>query len=448
MPIDYSIAFDGMFQDQMIDTSVSDRKVTEYQCDESVTSTQTNYKITIRDTDSFVHLSEGHLKVKLHVENADGTPATLSDNIALENNGVNLFEKTEFRLGDQKVDSLDYAGLTSLITQLSENDVDWTDSNGQVQMWVPDSNSTADSVKYVVDDTTAAVESESATYNEGYHRRLKATAKAVGRKDVTMLIPLRKMFPLLESHRHPFKGIRSSIHLWKNSDKNTLTRTGGSGDAKLIIDDISLFVPVLQPSLAKSVELDTQFAKGTPIPVQWDRQETIVSTAFANNASANTYRLTTTSEKPERIFVGFQLSDRLNDDQTKLSQVFDNLDVEYLHSRINSTQFPSEQYTPEWSTGDYVREYVDFTEARGTVLDATNGSSIPFDKYASVYPLYCIDCTKMPDSVWSPGSTADITLRFKLRTQPGASYHLVAVTESKARVELKPMSSERVTLVQ
>lgn len=447
MPIDYSIAYDGMFSDQMVDTSVSERKIMEYNCDEAVTSNQTNYKITIRDTDSWVQLSEAQIKVKLHVVNSDNTASETSDNVALENNGVNLFEKTELRLGDTKVDSLDYAGLASLITQLAENDHDWTTQGGEAQLWIPDTNSTVNSSKYVTDSITSAVESDNPNYNSGYAKRLAKTTKASGQEYVCIMIPLRKMFPLLESHRHPFKGVRTSIHLTKNNDKNTLTRTGGSGDAKCVIDDISLFVPVLTPSLAKGVELDTAFASGKKIPIQWNRQECIVSTAFNANSAINNYRLTTISEKPQRVFIGFQLSTRLNSDQTQLSQIFDNLDLESLSLRVNNTQFPHEQYQPDWTTHDYTREYLDFTESRGTVLDFTNGSSLTYDKFESVYPVYCIDTTKLPESVFSPGSTADIVVRFKLRSNPSGTFHMVAVIESEAKVELQPLSSDRVQVV-
>lgn len=450
MSINISTQYDGIFSPPIVDNSLDEYKYTEYQCDEAVTSTQNNYKITIRDVDSWVALHQGFLKVKCHVTNPGGDfPDSITEDCALENNAVNFFERTELRLGDQKVDQLEYAGLTSLIKGLSDISGDWKDSNGETMLWVPDDNDEIDYEEFV---TTAdeGFTSRNADFNAGYARRRDITLNATAntKKINTFMIPLRKLFPLLNNFRHPVKGIRSSISLWKNNDVNVISRlgtAGGSNDMKFIIDDMSVFVPVLVPTLEKGVELDTKFASGMTIPIDWNRCETIVSTPFTANSSAQNYRLATLSERPVRIWVGLQTVNRLNHtDQRTISQVFDNLDLEYLHAKINSSQYPEEQYNPNWEDDDYVREYLDFT--KGANFDLTTGSSVPFKQYSTTYPVYCIDCSAMPESVFSRGSNADIVLKFKLRSTPSSAYHLVAVIESEAHLDLQPISSDRVKI--
>lgn len=450
MSISISQQYDGLFSPPIMDNSLDEYKYVEYQADQAVTSSDTNYKITIRDNDSWVALHQGYLKVKVHVEKQDGTfPVAGTDTVAIENNICNVFERAELRLGDTKVDQMEYVGLTSLIKSLPNISLDWKESNGGSILWYPDNGAVVNGTEF----TTTAGEGFTARqsdYNDGFKARQDVTlASTAVQKTNCFMIPLRMLFPLLNDFRHPVKGIRSSIHFWKNNDVNSLCRTGTAGSAndyKLLIDDLSLFVPALVPTLAKGVELDTKFAQGMTIPIDWNRCESILSTPFTANTSAQNYRLATLAEKPTRIHIGFQLVARQNGaDQKTISQVFDNLDLEYINVKINSKQYPDEQFAPDFDTNDYVREYLEFTAKNN--FDLTTGNSVPYEKWETTYPIYSIDCENIPESVFSVGSTADIVVRFKLRSSPATQYHMVAVVESEAHVDLNPVSAERVKLV-
>jgi len=452
MSINISQQYDGLFVPPIQDNSMDEYKYIKHLADEAITTTATNYKITIRDVDSWHNLSQGFVEVKCHATLSNGVdfPNNITDDLALENNACNLFERTELRFGDQKVDQTEYTGLTTLIKGLKDNSKGWEQSIGESMNWIPDTNNT---INYEEFNTTAdeGFTSRNDNYNEGYNKRRNNTLAAVGanKKVNTFLIPLRKLFPILADFRNPVKGIRTSVHLWRNKDVNILVRNGVSGSAndfKLQITDLNLWVPTIVPTLEKSVELDTKFAKGMTIPINWDRCETIVSTPFSANSSAQSYRLATLSEKPVRIYVGFQRTFRLNHtDQTTTSMIFDNLNLEYLSAKINSKTYPEEIYNPEWNEENYTREYLDFV---GDSLDLSTGTSLSFNTYKNVYPLYQIDCSSMPESVFNASSTADIVLKFKLRSTPTNNYHLVAIIESEASLQLQPVSADRVKLEQ
>lgn len=445
--ISISKQWDGLFSNPIVDDSLDEYRYVIYNADEAVTSTQTNFKLTVRDLDSWVGLHEGYVKLKCHVTDQAGAfPDTTSENCAIENNIANVFTKSELRIGDTKIDSLDYLGLSSMVKLLPEASPDWIQSNGETMLYVPDNSNNIDDDEFDATDSSV----RNTTYNPGYARRKEITlSTAVNTKKInTFMIPLRHLFPILNDFRHPIKGVRQSVHLWKNEDVNIFSRTGSAGSAndfKLVIDDISLLVPVLVPTLQKSIDLDSRFASGQVIPIDFNRMETVISTPFSPNTSAQTYRLASLSERPVRVWIAFQNSNRLNNsDQTTMSQVFDFLDLESLHIRCNSYQYPQEAYNPDWASNDYTREYNDFTKFSN--FDLTTGNSVPYKDYKNAYPIYCIDMSAMPESVFSQGSTADLVVRFKLRSSPPSTYHLCAFIESEAHIDLTPISTDRVKI--
>ena len=158
------------------------------------------------------------------------------------------------------------------------------------------------------------------------------------------------------------------------------------------------------------------------------------------------------SSKPVRAYVAFQSSDRLaHTDQTTNSLIFDNVNLEHIHMRLNGKQVPDLQYEPDFTplTDDYVREFTSLIQMNDKqVFDSQAGGSINYADYKTLYPIFAFDFSAQDASLFERGSTADVEVRWKTRTTPAKDYHVVVVLQSEAALEFHPIAENRVRVVQ
>lgn len=449
--------FDGIFDKPITDNSIEKFEYVAVVPSETINKSMNNFTITHRDVDSWSHFAESFLKVTVRLEDASGgviDGATTDGHCALQNGVTNLFEKVELKFDNVKADTLEYPGFANQMKGLLKYSDDYKRSTGSSAMWYPDTSLGGTETKqYEVSgsDVNTLIVNDEPEYNTGFAvRKANSVSSGNEHKNITLMIPLRDLVPMCENWTSPLRGSRCSLHLIKNAKEKMVHRgPSTSTDIDVNILDLKWFIPLVSPSIEKQLSLEKSFNAGAVIPVTWDKTDTFISSTQKASTNTQTYRVGSMSSKPVRAFVAFQKADRLGA-QTENSLIFDHMDLEHIHMRLNSRQFPQEQYEPVFTDGDedYVREYTSLLTHDKQIFDPQSGSGISYSDYKNLYPIHYFDFSAQDSSLFDRGTTADIEIRWKLRTTPPGDYHLVIVLESEAGVEFHPIAENRVRLVQ
>ena len=107
------------------DTPLIDESIEEYEYYEykPITGTSLNnggdIRISMESQDVFAHCSERFLTFEGRLTKADGTPYANADEVALTNNAImHLFNRIEYHLSNQLVESLNYPGQATTMLGL------------------------------------------------------------------------------------------------------------------------------------------------------------------------------------------------------------------------------------------------------------------------------------------------------------------------------------------
>ena len=104
------------------------------------------------------------------------------------------------------------------------------------------------------------------------------------------------------------------------------------------------------------------------------------------------------------------------------SVIFDHMNLERAQVRINSVQFPKEEFEADFSdtANDYQRLFHSFLQAGMKLLDADTGSQVNYVDFKALYPILHFDVSHHEDNLYATSTTADIEVRLQLRTPPTA----------------------------
>ena len=165
----------------------------------------------------------------LNVTKADGTAFWADDVIALTSDASAMPQKLTIKSNGR--DFFNISGLNYYMTKtnLLEYTNEYAKSAGQMSFFYPNKIRSIDITKYTVDATSKAVESDNATYNENYHKRMIMTKAG----EIHCVIELKncEFFASLNDQILPLSN--SDIKLTVESDDVLLYRKIGLVLAKL-----------------------------------------------------------------------------------------------------------------------------------------------------------------------------------------------------------------------
>ena len=135
---------------QFTDTPIIDESIeeNEYHGYEPITGTSLNnsgdVRISIESQDVFTHPSESYLIFEGRLTKADGTLYVNADEVALTNNAIeHLFNRIEYHLSNQLIESLNYPGQATTMLGLLKYPDDFSKSQGLNQLCYKDTATTA-----------------------------------------------------------------------------------------------------------------------------------------------------------------------------------------------------------------------------------------------------------------------------------------------------------------
>lgn len=441
-----STQFDNLFTTPLEDRSVEKYEYRELVPDESLSESTKQYQITNRDADGWYNYGESFLKLTVKVTAAD------IDVVAMQNCAAALFERVELKADNTRIDIKEYPGLSGQIMGLIKNSDDYRRTTGSTQMWSPDTSVGAGSDKYNEIGDGGGTPTESTDYNEGWvTRHAYMTNKGVDNKtaDVHLMVPVKDLLAICDGWESPLKGIKMSLHLTKNKVENVLhAQVGAGADPKVTITKMAWWIPTVTPSIPKMLELEQEFNRGTPIPVHFNKQDVIKTSPFDASTAHETFRVASLSTKPVKAFVAFQLTSRQDNLITTNSQVFDHLDMESVYLKLNGQKYPEEPFTPDFTSGDYTREFTALLSNDGCIFEADGCGTVNYQNYKSLYPIYSFDMSSQAAGLFDRTSVADLSLHWKRRSKTtNDSYHAVIVLITEGEVLFNPISESRVRVL-
>jgi hypothetical protein len=425
-----------LFSSAIEDNSVANKQWTEILPDQQVSNSITTYDINTRNSDTWYQLADSYLEIRGNlVVASNSNPITfnaLADAavVALTNNAAaNFFSRASLSFNGVSVEDVNYVGVSSLITGLSEYSQDHLDSHGSSMMFIPDD-----------------IDVASFTTNPSLKTRKNYSNSAGAPKQTVFFLPLKHIFGFCKHNQKAIRGLRTSLRLQVSDVNDMIFKGAATADVTSTFqyNHISLWMPQVVPNLVTLANIEKRLNSGAKIPVSF-----LSNDCYRSDASIlqnRVYRVTTQTQAPRRIYVALQNSGVQNN-QDGNNMAFQTKNLQEIYVRINGKQHPETAYQCDFTAGseNWVRAYNAFSQQKD---DSSDGVVVSMQKWHDLYSIYVFDVSHQGDTPYQNVSTSDIEVHLKLRTAPTAAYVVYCCIQSERELAFTGSSSmlEVVTL--
>ena len=362
-------------------------------------------RFNIRQDNLLLHWKNAYLEIHGQiVKNAGGGAYANGDLITFIHNGiVHLFDNVKLAIGGQQVENVNHVGHVSSMIYDVLFARSKAKSDGLQFMWIPDTGK-----------STAVLEE-----NKGFAIRQKCVIDTPTTKGMFKFrIPLYMFFGFMENFV-ALKGYPVEMEFVRGPDYPALFRNGTTDEGKFTFSEMTLNVPVVEPSTALTVEslrglkdpypylfsFRQRHGMFAPIPHNiYDFQQPITSDFF--------------TERPQMIWVGFQHG--ASTDQKFNHAIYTHENVETAYIKMNNVSFPSTQIKANWSENDNGFFYEMQKDVRANYLQHsstyTEGNMLDPANFKDLYTIYCFDVSKQEFTLSGNNVTCDLHVRFKSQT--------------------------------
>ena len=371
-------------------------------------------RLTIETQDIFTYPSESYLIVEGYLEKDLNPPnATVynpdTDLITLTNNGImHLFKRIRYDLSGQEIENLVHPGQATTMLGLLKYPDDFSKSKGLNQLWYKDTN------------TNATIGNNG---NAGFNVRRHYIFSSDPVGTFSFRIPLKHIFGFCEDYDKIVYGLKHNLTLTRNNNDDAIYRnnndTAGAamGNGRVILTEISWFMPHVTPADQYKMELYKIIERKEKIPVGYRMLQ--CDSASVPQARSFSWRLSVKSspEVPRFIIIGFQSGKSGNQQQNP--SIFDNVDITNIYAMLNSTRYPTVDYNISFAKNMFSRVYGDAVEFRSKFFNMdeliSNPNFTPLE-YKTMYPLFLFDVSKQSEKL--KYSTTDIQIKVSFKEDP------------------------------
>lgn len=459
------------------DPATVDYQMFETKTDPAVlgTTTQTNtgsIRLLTRDIDSWCLPHDAVLRVKFIVNKTAGALAAI-DNVTLINGGWNIFKDLQINLNGKQVDRVDQPGAVQLMRYYGEAS-NFFDSQTCDNAWFYPEQPNR-SMYTLVDgvapqiskfmglanpyDVTGLTASQytyplSARANESYRKRWLRTSES---KSVELWLKLSDVSGFCQSIDKVIRGVSLEVILNRETSFEKILQASIDGaqsnisaatpaannlsgaGCKVVVQEVSLWMPRLVPSQAIASALEAQLAASAQSKYMFDQMTCYQSEEYTATGGTQQPRWKIVSEahRPTLALVGFQSATQynvLNDisligdpllvgeaetyangarsfNTAANAGLFTRLgDITAIEMRVNQRILPVESYRISFQDESCVRAYNDYKKA--FAKDSMYADSImSFDMWRES-PIFAFDLSMIgEDGIYQGIKTNDIELR-------------------------------------
>ena len=159
---------------------------------------------------------------------ADNTAYANADEVACTNNAImHLFSRIEYHLSNQLMESLNYPGQATTMLGLLKYQDDFSKAKCRYQLWYKDTATTA--AKY--------------DNNEFSARHAYLIQSPIIKGTFSFRIPLKHIFGFCGDYDKIVYGLKHNLTLVRKTKDNAIFTTAAAGAGKVILDNISWFMP-------------------------------------------------------------------------------------------------------------------------------------------------------------------------------------------------------------
>ena len=382
-------------------------------------------RLIIETQDIFTHPSESYLIVEGYLVKKEFNPPAVAEYdrdsalITLTNNGImHLFKRIRYDLSGQEIENIMNVGQATTMLGLLKYPDDFSKSKGLNQLWYKDTNTNA-----LIDDGG----------NAGFAGRRHYILSSDTAGTFSFRIPLKHIFGFCEDYDKIVYGLKHNLTLTRNNDNDAIYRNAtdinGAAmvDGRIVLTKISWFMPHVTPADQYKMELYKIIERKEKIPVGY-RMLQCDSALISANSTDFSWRLSVKSspEVPRYIIVGFQAGKSNNQQQNP--SIFDNVGVDNIYAMLNSTRYPTYDYSIDFNENQFSRVYGDAAEFRSKFFNMdeliSNPNITPAD-YKTMYPLFLFDVSKQSEKL--KYSTTDIQIKIHFKRGLAANTQAYAV---------------------
>ena len=203
-------------------------------------------------------------------------------------------------------------------------------------------------------------------------------------------------------------GLGYSLTLKRNNNHDPIIRDNGVDAAKIVIKDISWYIPHYTPSMENQQLVMDQILDKDPTEIYYT--ERVVFRKDVNTNNNWTFELGNSGEStPTFVVVAFQARNKI-DSQTHDNAIFDRLPVSNAVCKIGSEKYPDDGIECDYDRDKYDQAYSEI-ENFYLLKSETNllNPFIDLHKFRTNYNFYVFDLSKQKDPIGSQ----PIRLEFK-----------------------------------
>lgn len=361
-------------------------------------------RFNIKQDNLLLHWTNSYLTVegKL-VKKDDGTVYADNDLIALIHNAVpHMFSNVKLTIGNETVESINAVGYVSSMMFNVLHNRSKGKCGGLQYAWFPDTSVAADG------------------NNKGFEaRRQYIVTSPATNGNFKLRIPLYMFFGFMENFV-VLKGYPIELQFVRGPDYPAIFRAAAADEGKLTISKIYLDIPIVEPNTAVALQYIKLLKEPTPFLYSF-RQRHGMTAPVPTGITDFQQPITSTffTERPIMVFVGFQISNVIN--QTVNYALFKNANVETMHIQMNNAQFPPVVRKANWGENDNGFFYEMQQHARANYLQCPDrfieGNMLNPVNFKDLYTIYCFDVSKQEMTLGSNNVTCDLHVQFRTATE-------------------------------
>ena len=344
----------------------------------TINNNNSNISIIFPREDAYICLQNSYISLEFEVLKNDETRYADGDQISLVNFGpVALFSEAKLTTSSGKhLEKVDNLHPISLMYKLLT-------SNQQTSQFM-----------YGFEESQAT-------------RRQELTNNKTEKGTFFVRIRLSDIFGFADQEKITY-GLGYSLTLKRNNNNDPIIRDNGVDAAKIVIKDISWYIPHYTPSMENQQLVMDQILDKDPTELYYI--ERVVFRKDVNTNNNWTFQLGSSGEStPSFIIVAFQARNKI-DSQTHDNAIFDRLPVSNAVCKIGSEKYPDDGIECDYDRDKYDQAYSEI-ENFYLLKSETNllNPFIDLHKFRTNYNFYVFDLSKQKDNI----ASQPIRLEFK-----------------------------------
>ena len=199
-------------------------------------------------------------------------------------------------------------------------------------------------------------------------------------------------------------------------------------------DIVSVRFWVRTKELTPSLQLahDQMLMKGNNIRIPYTKV-TLKHLTIPNGVTAINFDNIYQGVLPNRLLLAFLRDTTMNANENSNPFVFENLDLSFLQLTINGETFPRYPYQPNFTTGDYIREYLGLFET--LTIDIGNRTiDLTPEDWSTTYPFFMF--TTDPSGYPTLPRTGAARLELQFRNPIKHVYNIICFAEFPSMLEI------------